>query len=481
MASVKSAFTIAVGERGVLIAINLLSYVIIARLVGPEDVGVFTVASAFVAMLAIFRDFGSGYYIATTKDLTQGKMNTAFTFSWLIGFAVFLTIELISQPVSDFYGDERLSGLLQFLAINSLVLPITGCLLTAMRRQFLFGRIFWVNLISSVSGAITTIFLGYLGYGAYALAIGVTTNYVVSALGAFLVKPDDIKIGIGLSDWRNVFSFGGKSSLLGVVEQSSSSLLELVIGKYLGFVEAGLLSRALGVVNLFNRDFTGAIRSVAIHSFSKTVRDGGEVETNHRTYYNNYTSFGFFYFCFVFFFAKESIFLLSGSDWLEAVPYLKFFAGMGALMLLVQFLPAIALAKGKINRLLKAALLLEPLRLAIGISSIVFFGTALAYSMSAVLSGIMMVIIYWNILGKVNGKIPSWVYSEAAKNLIPGLFSVLISRIFVDWVSQYFQFNHLMLVGVSGGLVAVSIYVSLIVVVRHSLCDILKKKSVAKV
>lgn len=477
MASVKSAFTIAVGERGVLIAINLLSYVIIARLVGPEDVGVFSVASAFVAMLAIFRDFGTGYYIATTRELTQEKLNTAFTFSWLIGFLVFLIIELISHPVGVFFEDERVTGLLRLLAFNSVVLPVTGCLMTAMRRQFLYGRVFWVNLAGSLAGTLTTISLGYLGYGAYALAIGVTTNYIVSAFGAFLAKPIDIRLGIGLADWRSVFSFGGKNSLIGVVQQTSNSLIEVVIGKYLGFVEAGLISRALGVVNLFNRDFSEAIRSVAIHSFAKSVREDGDIEGNHRVYFINYTSFGFFYFSFVFFFAEESIYLLSGSNWLEAVPYLKFFAGMGAMLLLVQFLPLKAMAQGGMDRVLKAALLLEPLKFLVGFLSILHFGTALAYSASAVISGALMVAIYWHFLGRVSGRIPFWFYSDALKNLLPGVFAVGLARVLVCWGEQHFQLKSLLISGVAGGVIALTVYVLILVIIRHSLYEVIRNKS----
>lgn len=469
MASVKSAFTIAVGERGVLIAINLISYVIIARLVGPEDVGVFSVASAFVAMLAIFRDFGTGYYIATTKDLTQEKLNTAFTFSWLIGFLVFLIIQLIALPIGNVFDEERVSGLLRLLALNSIVLPITGCLMTAMRRQFLYGRVFWVNFAGTLAGAITTILLGYLGYGAYALAIGVTANYIISAIGAYFMKPADVKLGIGLGDWRNVFSFGGKNSLIGIVQQSSNSLIELAIGKYLGFSEAGLLSRALGVVNLFNRDFSEAIRSVAIHSFSKTTREGGDVESSHRTYFANYTCFGCFYFCFVFFFAEESIFLLSGKSWLEAANYLRYFAIMGMGGVLIQFLPLKAMAQGRMDKVLKASLTVEPIKLLLALVCIVYLGTAKSYGFSVVLSGVLAVVIYWHYLGRVDENIPSWLWKELARGFIPGFVSVVLARVMVNFCVAYFSFDGLLLPGLLGGAMAFILFVIIIFISRHPL------------
>lgn len=475
MASVKAAFTIAVGERGVLIAINLISYVIVARLVGPEDVGVFSVASAFVAMLAIFRDFGTGYYIATTKDLTQKKLNTAFTFSWLIGFAIFLIVQLIAHPVGLFFNDERVTALLRLMAINSMILPITGCLMTAMRRQFLYGRVFWVNLAGSLAGALTTIFLGYKGYGAYALALGVTTNYVVSALGAFLAKPADVSLGVGLSEWRSVFSFGGKNSLVGILQQSSNSLIEIAVGKYLGFVEAGLLSRALGVINLFSRDFSEAIRSVAIHSFAKTVREDGDVEGKHQFYFNNYTSFGFFYFCFVFFFAEEAIYLLAGKDWLASAVYLQFFAVMGGASILVQFLPLKSMAQGGMDKVLRVSLLLEPIKLITCLIAIAMLGTALAYSAASVVSGIFAAIIYWHFLGRVDGDIPRWLLPVMVKNFLVGLLSALLARIAVSWLGP--EGKSLLVDGLVGGGLALTIYIFSLYVLKHSLLDaIIRRK-----
>lgn len=69
MFSVKLVFFIVIGECGLLIVINLFSYVIIVCLVSFEDVGVFFVISVFVVMLLILWDFGIGFYIVMIKDL----------------------------------------------------------------------------------------------------------------------------------------------------------------------------------------------------------------------------------------------------------------------------------------------------------------------------------------------------------------------------------------------------------------------------
>lgn len=471
MPSVKSAFSIAIGERGLLIAINLFSYVIIARLVSPEDVGVFSVTSAFVAMLLILRDFGTGFYIATTKDLTQEKLNTAFTFSFLIGFAVFAVVQAIAHPVGLYFDDNRVTGLLRLMAFNSLVLPVTGCLLTSMRRRFLFGHVFWVNLSGSVTGALLTIALGYYKYGALALALGVAANYFISLLMAYILKPKDLKLGFSLLGWRDVFSFGGKNSIIGFMQQISNSLLELMVGKYFGFVEAGLLSRALGVVNLFNRDFSEAIRSVVIHSFSRDVREGKDVEESHRVYFLNYTCFGLFYFSFVFFFSEESIYLLAGEKWLGAVPYLKFFALMGAITTLYQFLPSKAMALGKINLVLRSSLIIEPIKFIIGAVVIITWKSPIYYSASWVLSSFIVAFVYWRYLGLIQSKVPEGLVRGFILGLFPSVLSVVFALFLVDFVLIIIAKDSLAYRGILGGVIALIIFLLLLFIQKNPLLN----------
>lgn len=475
MSSVKSAFSIAIGERGLLIAINLLSYVIIARLVSPEDVGLFSVTSAFVAMLAILRDFGTGYYIATTKDLTQEKLNSAFTFSFLIGFSVFLIIQAIAYPIGLYFEDSRVEALLRLISFNSLVLPITGCLMTSMRRRFLFGRVFWVNLSGTISGALVTIFLGYLSYGAYALAIGVSANYFVSALLAYILKPNDLMLGISLRAWREVFSFGGKNSMIGLLQQVSNSLIEILVGKYLGFVEAGLLSRGLGVVNLFNRDFSDAIRSVAIHSFSRSVREGNEIEETHRRYLLNYSCFGVFYFSFVFIFPEEAIYLLSGEKWIAAAPYLQCFAVMGAIWTTLQFLPAKSMALGQMNDVLKASLVIEPIKFLIGFVVIFFWQNAFYYSFSGIISGAFGAVIYWRMLGLIDNKMPKGLVTQLLLGFVPAISAVVIALIVVNLTIGYGAGTIMVYRGLLGGAIALLVFVAGLRLMRNPLLTALLK------
>lgn len=473
MSQVKSAFAIAISERGVLIFINLLSYVVIARLVSPEDVGVFSVASAFVALLAIFRDFGSGYYIATTKVLTQDRINAAFTFSLLIGLLIFGILQLVAPFMGRYFGDDRIRDLVRLIAVNSLILPFSGCLMTLMRRNFLFGRVFWINLIGTTSGALFTIGLAFKGWGYLALALGLIANYLATVAAVYLFKPGFLKLGIGLVGWREVFSFGGKNSAIGFTQQASTSLLEMAVGKYLGFVEAGLLSRAMGVVNLFNRDFTEAIRSVAIHSFSKNVREGVGVENAHATYLINYSTFGVFYFVFVFCFPESAIYILSGKSWLDAAPYLQLFAVMGIATTVHQLLPAKSMSEGKIEILVKATVVGELTKLIIVGSALALSGSAFGYGYGWIIASMLVALVYWRFLGDRSPGSVTPLSGSVLKGMALACIANGLTYLIIYYVLDEFLSGSLMATGLVAGVIALVFFVLILYAGRHPMSAVL--------
>lgn len=475
MSSVKSSFVIAISERGLLIAINLISYVLVARLVTPEDVGVFSVASAFVAMLAIFRDFGSGYYIATQKNLTQDGFATAFTFSLVIGLLITGVVLLIASPFGGFFDDVRVENILKILSINAPVLAVTGCLLTVLRRNFRYATVFWVNLAGTITGSVVTLALAYKNHGAYALASGVTANYLVTAFLSYIVRSDDYRLAISMGAWREVASFGGKTTVVGGAQQLSTSVLEILVGRYLGFQEAGLLSRAMGVVNLFNRDFSEAVRSVTIHSFSKAFREEQSVAALHSAYLINYSVFGVFFFSFVWCFPREALYILSGPQWLDAEPYLRLFALMGMVTCFYQLLPILAISTGGIDNLMRVTLIAESIKVIFGVIALHFYGEAEAYATAWLVSVIVLLFVYWGFLGRtgLRGELAS--IRPLTIGICIGWAASLSSYYALSVLRQAEGGTTLVLRGVLGGAVALGFFLLFLRISSHPLyMDVLR-------
>ena len=65
-------------ERYVGIALTFVSFPILARLLTPAEIGIYSVSVAFVTFAHVVRDFGVAHYIIQEKDLSTQRMRAMF-------------------------------------------------------------------------------------------------------------------------------------------------------------------------------------------------------------------------------------------------------------------------------------------------------------------------------------------------------------------------------------------------------------------
>src|SRR5665213_3324054 len=110
MASVHRSLAIALAERYALIALSLISYVVVARLLTPAEIGIYAIATALIGMAQVIRDFGVGSFLIQEKRLTDAHIQSALGVSLLIGATLFAIFMLAAPFAGRFYGDVRVTG-----------------------------------------------------------------------------------------------------------------------------------------------------------------------------------------------------------------------------------------------------------------------------------------------------------------------------------------------------------------------------------
>lgn len=85
MSSMRTALLFSFAERYALIAVNLVSNLLIARLLTPDQIGVYSVTLAVISIAQVLRDFGVASYLVQVKDLTEDHIRTALGVTLIIG------------------------------------------------------------------------------------------------------------------------------------------------------------------------------------------------------------------------------------------------------------------------------------------------------------------------------------------------------------------------------------------------------------
>jgi len=94
MPSLRSSLFITFLASNGAMAIQMIVTIVLARLLSPSEIGVFSITAVLVYIAHIFRDFGVTSYLQREKELTRDKVATAFgvliASSWVIALMIYL-------------------------------------------------------------------------------------------------------------------------------------------------------------------------------------------------------------------------------------------------------------------------------------------------------------------------------------------------------------------------------------------------------
>lgn len=376
--SVRRALGVSLAAGYVMTAIGLLGSMLIARLLTPEEIGIYSVNLAVIGIAQVLRDFGTGSYLIQVKDLTEKHISTAFGFTLLIGGSLFVIVTLAAPYVGSFYNDERLVQTMRLSALNFIVLPFCSISLSLLNRDMLFHRIASVNLTAAVFTLVVTIFLAYNGFGPNSMAIGSVAGNAVTGIGAWIARDDRKLLLPGFSEWRSVLNFGGQSSITSIVTTVAMDINDLAIGKLMGFGPVAMLSRAQGIMNLFHRDIMAAIRKVAFPFFAKAYRENEPLESRYISSVSAVTVIAWPFYGFAAFYALEILRIMFGPQWDEAAELVPIFCIAGAVAATFNLVPDVITATGRIDLLTKFVLFFQPLRTALIVGAAIIFKSLFA-------------------------------------------------------------------------------------------------------
>jgi lipopolysaccharide exporter len=373
-------------ERYALIVIALASNIVVARLLTPEQIGVYSVSLAVIGIAQVLRDFGLGNFLIQQQNLTDAHIRTAFGLSLLIGLSLGALVSVSTPQIASFYESEEMIAPLLISALNFVVLPFGSISVALLRRELAFQKLTYVGICAAIGTATTTVVLALQGWGASAMATGAVVGNVLTGLGAWLAQKERRVLMPSLSEWRLVASFGGQSSATSVVTTIAMDINDLALGKLLGFSSVALYSRAQGLMNLFHRDLMGSIRNVAFPAYSKAHRESVAIEPLYVKSVASVTVIAWPFYGFVAMYALEMLRLMFGPQWDSAATLVPVFCLAGAFAATTNLITSVLMAVGRIDLVTRTELLFQPLRAAAIVVVALAFESLLACALAYLLA-----------------------------------------------------------------------------------------------
>jgi O-antigen/teichoic acid export membrane protein len=323
VSQIRQSLVLSFAGKYTSLAVSTFATVILARLLTPEDTGLYTIAAAVTAMAHCVRDFGTGTYLIQLKELSLERIRSVFTITLLFALGIALALFFAKDSIASFYEDPRLQTVLSVSIVNFIVIPFGSISLVLLRREMNFHATYLIGVTGTTTHAVVAIWLAYQGAGAVSLAWASLANVVVVAALASWLRPIPSGHRVSLKGALDVLRFGSYATSAYAIHEAGVRAPELLIGRVLGMHALGLFSRAVGLTALFDSFIMQAIGAVALPAFAQRFRDGGDVRSDFLRGLEYMTVVAWPFYAALGFLAEPFIRILLGSQWLDASPILQ--------------------------------------------------------------------------------------------------------------------------------------------------------------
>src|SRR5437867_2434 len=136
--STRKAFAFSFVDRYAGLGIHVASAMVIARLLTPNEIGVYSLTMVLVGFIATFRDLGAGQYLVQKTHLTTEDIRATWAVQLGLGILFASIIGGASIPVARFYAEPRIAPIMLVLAANFAITPFQALPCAGLTREMKF-------------------------------------------------------------------------------------------------------------------------------------------------------------------------------------------------------------------------------------------------------------------------------------------------------------------------------------------------------
>lgn len=316
-----SGAAIMVATRFAVRLLGLISVTVLARLLTPDDFGLFGTAALALSFFLLMKEVGFGEAVIKEKDISKEDIDTLWTMrlilSAITGAALFFSAPLITV----FLKDPRVELVLQVMAmlpvLDALASPASPMLL----RELKYGMDFLLKSSNKIVRVVAVIIVAVMLKSYWALVFGAILSSIFGVIISHIVRPYRPRITLARLNKHSGFAIW--TYLRSVSRYIANSSDEYVVRSAANTAFFGIyhISRDLGRVLI--TDLIAPVREAMLPALAKMQSD----PERHAAATGNILgaalivasaiSFG------ILVTAPELVLVLLGDQWVAATPYIS--------------------------------------------------------------------------------------------------------------------------------------------------------------
>lgn len=145
------------------------SFVLLARLLTPDDFGVVSQASLFILTVQLVLQQGFPEALVQMDEVDDDYFETSMWANITLGAAAALLLAAAAPFLASILSEPALAPVLVGLAPTLILLAANRIYLAKLRRSFFFQKFMLLNVVATLAGALGATTLALNGFGLWSL------------------------------------------------------------------------------------------------------------------------------------------------------------------------------------------------------------------------------------------------------------------------------------------------------------------------
>ena len=251
----------------------LLRTIILARILAPNDFGVFGVALLVLSIVGSFSQTGYSQALIRKKEKIGPYLDTAWTINIVRGVLIAIALFFIAHPAASFLGAPVAGDIIRVIGLSILFQGFNNIAVLYFHKELKFQKFFKYQFVGTVVDFTVTAAAAYLLRNVWALAIGLIAGALTRLIMSYIIESYRPRIRFIRSQVKELFSFGKWISISGILVFFILHGDDIFVGSILGATMLGYYQMAYKISNTPATESTLVISSVTFPLYAKLQED----------------------------------------------------------------------------------------------------------------------------------------------------------------------------------------------------------------
>jgi O-antigen/teichoic acid export membrane protein len=303
--------------------LRLIRLVILARILSPNDFGLFGIALLAMSTLETFSQTGFQTALVQKKKNISNYLDTAWTVSVIRGTILMIFLFITAPYIARFFNTPEASFIIQVIGVSMFFGGFTNIGILYFHKELEFNRQFVYHLSTTLVEFIVVVSAALIFKNVWALVFGLLAGTITGLVASYVIHPHRSSFRLDISKAKELFSFGkwvfGSSILAFLITQGDDAF----VGKFLGALMLGFYQMAYRIASMPTTEITHVISHVTFPAYAKMQDNLPRLKEAYLRVLQVTSFLSFPLAGLIFFFAPDFTKIFLGEKWMPIVPALK--------------------------------------------------------------------------------------------------------------------------------------------------------------